>query len=462
MTEELPGPDGILRGPAETLPDTSQIAAEYGSIGDMRNDLVRNAHLPTLEAKGEAWAAVHARFKDLPGAIESDLAETLSEWEGDDAEQLRERVGNLVAFGAELAQGLERVAREIFPWAHQALKDAEYHAPYPNVCPAGEIPLHGAGSRSLSTREEMNLFLVRKGEAPGRELDFEEWLEFDEWNSNVRYKEEREAMIQALAQASEAMETAVRNWPAPPEAPGPLPGEDETSFPEHSVPDNPEGLPGGHGSGNGGSGTGTGGGGGTTPPETPQPGGSGGTGTGVPDRIDPDDISTRPLDPEVIEDFRDGRIPVMNLPNDDVALHPWLISTIPGDEWERMVRSMPPELWKKLAAENPHAIPPELAEHAPEHLVNSFPCNAPGWEPPLGPDGRPKPFAVFNPELAEHMSPDMERAIEDYETAEGKKAWEARNSEEGTGSGGQPSKDVTTRSWYAEVKAKREDREWGR
>ncbi|GAB3994684.1 hypothetical protein GCM10029992_09870 [Glycomyces albus] len=263
-------------------------------------------------------------------------------------------------------------------------------------------------------------------------------------------------MIEALSHASTYLDVAMRNWPAAPEASDPLPGEDASEFPEQPVRP-PGGSPGGQGPGARARAAGR-------PSRLPAPpsppGGGGDLGGDLPEKTDPDEIQTKPLDPEEREEFREGERPILTLPNDDMALHPWLLATIPGDEWERMARSMPPELWERLAAESPESIPPELAKHAPEHLFDSFPCNDPDWEPQLDADGNPVPFAVFDSELAEHMTPEMEHAIEDYDSGEGREEWESRYSEDSESDGGS-SKDVTTRTWYAEVESEREDREWG-
>ncbi|GAB3994681.1 hypothetical protein GCM10029992_09860 [Glycomyces albus] len=190
MTDELSDPGGLLAGPAESRPDSDQIAAEYGgSVGEMRKALVTSADFATVAAKGEAWATVHEKFEDLPGAIASDL-EILAEWEGADAEQLRERVGNLVAFGEDLARGLEHTARDVFPYVHQVLEDADHHAPYPeHQCFGGDVPLHGPGSRSLTSEEELLMWAAQNG----GNFDFDAYINghFDDWNWNVRYREEK-------------------------------------------------------------------------------------------------------------------------------------------------------------------------------------------------------------------------------------------------------------------------------
>lgn len=461
----IPTGPGVRVGHVDLLPDHDQIAGEYASgspVGTMRTDLVRNADLGTVTAAADAWASVHDAFESIPGDIESDLDEILSEWEGDDAEQLRSRVEGLVEFGRDIAEGLKHNASVILPYVHEKLGEAEHFAPYPEQCFPGSIPVTGPGSRALTEGEKFAEWQARGGECP-HAICTDSWFggtcgTYYEWRDRTLYGEERRAMTGAMTYAVQAMTIASSNWHPAPQPTSPL-LDDTTEAPEVDlgpgtrIPDS--NVPPGTGSG-GGSGPGTGG----MPPSPPPPTGGGDFGEDPSDGVDSGELGPPRPDPGEREEFRDGERPILELPNDDVALHPWLIATIPGDEWERMARSMPPELWERLAAQSPESIPPELAKHAPEHLFDSFPCNDPDWEPPLDPDGNPVPFAVFDPELAEHMTPEMEHAIEDYDSGEGKDEWESQYSE-GSGSDGGPSKDVTTRSWYAEVESEREDRDWG-
>jgi len=172
------------------------------------------------------------------------------------------------------------------------------------------------------------------------------------------------------------------------------------------------GAPGGGSAGGGGpSGGGASGGGGP----------SGGGGGGEPEEPTEEDKA------EKADKVDDSEAAVTDLPDGSKVLHPYLVASITDAQWEAMAQNIPRELWEAMAAD-PDAIPPELAQFAPDDLADRFPSNAPDWEPPLGEDGRPKPTgAVIPADLVPYMTPEMERTVADFDMEAGKEAWEQEN-----------------------------------
>jgi hypothetical protein len=447
MTDHLtPDREGLDRGHIGRLPSREAIASEYQAIGDMRTALVRNAELATIDAAADSWSRVHQQFKDIPETLEADLTDVLSEWEGTDAEALRARVRDLAAHGGELAAGIGRTADEVLPYVRRHLGEAHMRAPFPEACVPGDVPTYGHGSRALTDVEKFGVWAARGNSCRTVKCWSYYWrsgycCDFVTWHNEVFYPDEREAMVDAMTYGARALAIAQMNWDAPPMPSAPLTG-DLGPMPEIGA-DIDTTIPG------------IGGGGGPTgplpdPPDTDLGHGGGGGGMLPPGPFDPGDLLEDPTPPDGLEEFETGERPEVELENGNRAFHPWAIALIPDEEWERMARDMPDELWERLAAD-PHSIPPELAQFAPEHLRDSFPCNDPDWSPPLDADGNPIPFAVFDEELAGYMTPEMEHAIEDYDRDDGKAAWDERYGEdEPTADGGQSS-DVTKRSWYQDA-----------
>ncbi|THV41921.1 WXG100 family type VII secretion target [Glycomyces buryatensis] len=174
-------------------------------------------------------------------------------------------------------------------------------------------------------------------------------------------------------------------------------------------------------SGGGGGGS-TGGGGSSGGGGSPSGGGGGGQ---------PEEEPKEEEKPE--EEVDDSETAVTEMPDGSKVLDPYLVATIPEEEWKAMAEAIPPEKWEEIAENDPESIPPELAKHAPEHLKDKFPSNDPDWKPPLDENGNPKPVGANIPEdLVEYMTPGMDQAIEDYTVEEGKEAWEQQNLDEET------------------------------
>ncbi|MEU6860395.1 hypothetical protein AB0B28_16180 [Glycomyces sp. NPDC046736] len=174
------------------------------------------------------------------------------------------------------------------------------------------------------------------------------------------------------------------------------------------------------GGGGGSSGGGSSGGGGS-----PSGGGGGSPsgGGGQPEE--------EPKEEEPKEEVDDSETAVTDMPDGSKVLDPYLVATIPEEEWQAMAEAIPPEKWEEIAANDPESIPPELAKFAPDHLKDKFPSNAPDWKPPVDENGDPKPVGANIPaDLVQYMTPGMEQAIEDYDAEAGKEAWEQQNLDE--------------------------------
>jgi hypothetical protein len=169
----------------------------------------------------------------------------------------------------------------------------------------------------------------------------------------------------------------------------------------------------------GGGGGSTGGGGSSGGGGSPGGGGGGGQPEEEPKEEKPE------------EAVDDSETAVTDMPDGSKVLDPYLVATIPEEEWKAMAEAIPPEKWEEIAANDPESIPPELAKFAPDHLKDKFPSNDPDWKPPLDENGNPKPVGANIPaDLVQYMTPGMEQSIQDFDVEAGKEAWEQQNLDE--------------------------------
>ena len=211
-------------GPGGMVPEFAT-----GAVEQMREQLFEASAPASLEAATDAWSEVATVFSPIPGDLRRITDQLVENPDSDENYELLQRVDSLVAFGEDIAAGLQFTANVVFPQLQEALNDAIYAAPYAQDSHDHPHPFEGAGSRALTTEEKLQNWHDHGFECPHDSSEFCALNplycdEFKTWNNEERYRDEFDAMGAALELAARRYEELIAVWPVPEQPPEMMPG----------------------------------------------------------------------------------------------------------------------------------------------------------------------------------------------------------------------------------------------